>query len=109
VVANLSRFVQAVGLDLSEFKGLTPVEMLGRSELSQIGNGLYHITLSPYGFYWLSLEDRRSSIEALPGAVTTESVFQTVAFPVRSLTNPFDPATRTALAKVLPPFLKTRH
>ena len=31
VVANLSRFSQAVELDLSRFRGLTPVEMFGQS------------------------------------------------------------------------------
>jgi hypothetical protein len=36
VLANLSRFVQPVGLDLREFQGLTPVEMLGRSELAPV-------------------------------------------------------------------------
>ena len=36
-VANLSRTVQPVELDLSRFKGMTPVEMLGSTEFPRIG------------------------------------------------------------------------
>ena len=36
-VANLSRTVQPAELDLSAFKGLTPVEMLGQTEFPRIG------------------------------------------------------------------------
>jgi maltose alpha-D-glucosyltransferase/alpha-amylase len=56
VVANLSRFVQAAELDLSAFKGLAPVEMLGRTTLPTIGERPYLITLGPFAFYWLLLE-----------------------------------------------------
>ncbi len=105
VVANLSRFVQAVGLDPAEFKGLTPVEMLGQSELPPFGDGLYPLTLSPYAFYWFSLEDRRSSIEALPGAPESPAVVIQVA----SWSALFDPPMRTALAQMLPRFLPTRR
>jgi maltose alpha-D-glucosyltransferase / alpha-amylase len=43
VVANLSRFVQAVELDLSRFKGMSPVEMFGRNPFPPIGDLLRHI------------------------------------------------------------------
>ena len=36
VVANLSRFVQYVELDLARFKGMVPVELFGRSEFPAI-------------------------------------------------------------------------
>jgi maltose alpha-D-glucosyltransferase/alpha-amylase len=55
VVANLSRSVQYAALDLAEFKGLVPVEMLGQTALPQIGEAPYVLTLGPYAFYWLSL------------------------------------------------------
>jgi maltose alpha-D-glucosyltransferase/alpha-amylase len=105
VAANLSRFVQAVGLDLAEFKGLTPVEMLGRTELPTVAEGLYHITLSPYAFYWLSFEDRSSSIEALPGAPEAP----TAVFQASSWTTLFDPPLRPALEQFLPRFLNSRR
>ena len=37
-VANLARSVQPVELDLSRFKGMTPVEMLGLTEFPRIGD-----------------------------------------------------------------------
>ena len=45
VVANLARTVQPVELDLSGFEGLTPVEMLGRTEFPRIGEPPYFLTL----------------------------------------------------------------
>lgn len=104
VVANLSRFVQAVELDLEHYRGLTPVELFGRSELPAIGEGLYPLTLGPYAFYWLSLEDRRSSIEALPGAP-----FTIPELAVSSWAAAFDKQMVAALSHTLHRFLKTRH
>ena len=58
-VANLSRTVQPVELDLSAFAGLTPVEMLGYTEFPLIGAAPYFLTLGPYGFYWFELQRSR--------------------------------------------------
>ncbi|XQU71275.1 hypothetical protein OJJOAM_004064 [Cupriavidus sp. H18C1] len=60
-VANLSRAPQAVELDLSEFEGRVPVEMLGATPFPAIGQLTYLLTLPPYGFYWFVL-----STEAQP-------------------------------------------
>ena len=49
-VANLSRFVQPVELDLSAYAGFSPVEMLGYSEFPAIQQAPYFLTLGPYGF-----------------------------------------------------------
>ncbi|WP_207907974.1 maltose alpha-D-glucosyltransferase [Bosea sp. BK604] len=54
-VANLSRSAQAFELDLSEFAGRHPVEMLGNSVFPAIGQLTYLLTLPPYGFYWFVL------------------------------------------------------
>lgn len=56
VVANLSRFVQTVKLDLSPFKDMVPEEIFGRSEFPQIGESPYFLSLSPYSFYWFALK-----------------------------------------------------
>ena len=56
VVANLARSVQPVELDLSAFKGYTPVEMLGLTEFPRIGELPYFLTLGPYAFYWFQLQ-----------------------------------------------------
>ncbi len=55
VVANLSRFAQAVELDLAEFQGTVPIEMFGRTPFPTIGGTLYLVTLSPHAFYWFLL------------------------------------------------------
>jgi maltose alpha-D-glucosyltransferase/alpha-amylase len=62
VVANLSRFVQGVELDLSAFKGLVPVEMFGRIDFPTVGEHPYFITLGPHSFYWFSLEPARQRV-----------------------------------------------
>jgi maltose alpha-D-glucosyltransferase/alpha-amylase len=55
VVANLSRFVQYAGLDLSAFKGTAPIELFGRAQLPPIGDTPYFLTLGPHSFYWFAL------------------------------------------------------
>jgi maltose alpha-D-glucosyltransferase/alpha-amylase len=56
VVANLSRFTQYVELDLSAFKGWTPMELMGRNAFPTVGDRPYFLTLGPYAFYWFALE-----------------------------------------------------
>jgi maltose alpha-D-glucosyltransferase/alpha-amylase len=55
VVANLARSVQPVELDLGAFRGLTPVEMLGRTGFPRIGETPYFLSLGPFAFYWFLL------------------------------------------------------
>jgi maltose alpha-D-glucosyltransferase/alpha-amylase len=54
-VANLSRSAQPVELDLSRFRGLVPVELLGNSSFPPLGDLPYFLTLPGYGFYWFRL------------------------------------------------------
>ena len=63
-VANLSRTVQPVELDLAQFRGMIPVEMLGPTEFPRIGELPYFLTLSPYAFYWFRLQQAAPSITA---------------------------------------------
>ncbi|HEX2913608.1 MAG TPA: maltose alpha-D-glucosyltransferase [Chloroflexia bacterium] len=56
IVNNLSRFVQPVELDLSQFNGWTPVEMIGETPFPCIGELPYFLTLGPHAFYWFRLE-----------------------------------------------------
>src|ERR1700748_2105696 len=55
-VANLSRFAQPVELDLAQYAGIVPVEMLGYVEFPRIRTSCYPLTLGPYGFLWLELQ-----------------------------------------------------
>ncbi len=56
VVANLSRFVQFVELELTRFTGMTPVELFGRTRFPAISDRPYMLTLAPHMFDWFSLE-----------------------------------------------------
>lgn len=56
VVANLSRFVQHVELDLSRIQGTVPVELFGRNPFPPIGKQAYPLTLGPHAFYWFFLQ-----------------------------------------------------
>jgi maltose alpha-D-glucosyltransferase/alpha-amylase len=107
VVANLSRFAQAATLDLSAFKGMTLVEMFGGNEFPPVSDQPYTLSLGPHAFYWLAVESRRPSIEALSGAAAPASSLPVVQ--VKSLENPFDEETRLALARYLPGWLRTRR
>jgi maltose alpha-D-glucosyltransferase/alpha-amylase len=55
VVANLSRFVQPVELDLHEFAGRLPVEVIGQTPFPTIDDHPNVLTLGPHAFYWLDL------------------------------------------------------
>ncbi|HEY0178334.1 MAG TPA: maltose alpha-D-glucosyltransferase [Dokdonella sp.] len=54
-VANLSHASQAVELDLAEFDGFVPVELVDGTPFPPIGKLTYLLTLPPYGFYWFEL------------------------------------------------------
>ena len=59
VVANLSRHVQYVELDLASMKGMIPIELTGRTKLPMIGDRPYLLTLGGHDFYWFSVEPSR--------------------------------------------------
>ncbi|HLF76573.1 MAG TPA: maltose alpha-D-glucosyltransferase [Dehalococcoidia bacterium] len=59
VIANLSRFVQAVSLDLAQYRGMTPMEIFGGVEMPPVTDAPYFLTLGPHSFYWFSLEPQR--------------------------------------------------
>jgi maltose alpha-D-glucosyltransferase/alpha-amylase len=54
-VFNLSQFAQPVELDLREYEGCTPVEMLGEAKFPSISSDPYQLALAPRGFYWFLL------------------------------------------------------
>jgi maltose alpha-D-glucosyltransferase / alpha-amylase len=66
VVANFSRYVQYVELDLSEYQGAVPVEIFGSTPFPAITDDSYLLTLGPHAFYWFELqpeEIRRQAVE----------------------------------------------
>jgi maltose alpha-D-glucosyltransferase / alpha-amylase len=60
-IANLSRSAQAAEIDLSPWRGRVPFELLGRTSFPPIGDNPYLITLAPYGFFWLQLDEAGGS------------------------------------------------
>ncbi len=54
-VANVSRSPQAVELDLSDWRGRQPIELLGRTTFPPIGELPYLLTLREYSFFWFEL------------------------------------------------------
>jgi maltose alpha-D-glucosyltransferase/alpha-amylase len=54
-VHNLANSAEPVELDLREFRGATPVEMLGEARFPPIRETPYFLSLGPYGFYWFRL------------------------------------------------------
>ncbi|HUH13811.1 MAG TPA: maltose alpha-D-glucosyltransferase [Longimicrobiales bacterium] len=76
VVANLSRFTQAVELDLSEFRGRAPVELFGRTEFPPIGELPYFLTLGPHSFHWFALETEGARSEGALQARPPEEIPQ---------------------------------
>src|SRR5262249_704129 len=102
VIANLSRFVQCVELNLEAFKGMVPVEMFGWTPMPPITRRPYVLTLGPYAFYWLFLEPAPAArpllavpVERLP-ALEATGAWQDV----------FRSRSRDNLEKVLLGFLR---
>jgi maltose alpha-D-glucosyltransferase / alpha-amylase len=65
-VANLSRFAQPVTLDLTNYAGFEPVEMLGYVPFPTITEEPYSLTLAPYSFLWLELQPANAANELAP-------------------------------------------
>ena len=82
VVANLSRFAQFAELDMSKYKGATPVELFGRTEFPKIGELPYFITLGPHAFYWFELKHENEGpaspqlLESGPRVLTARADWQ---------------------------------
>jgi maltose alpha-D-glucosyltransferase/alpha-amylase len=106
VVANTSRFVQYVELDVSAHRGLVPVEMFGRVEFPRVEDRPLVLTLGPHAFLWFSLEadptgrghEVRAATEPPPQIIATpelEAILAGVATP--------------QLMRLLPGYLRARR
>ena len=54
-VFNLAQSAQPVELELKDFAGCTPIEMMGEARFPAIGASRYQLALAPRGFYWFLL------------------------------------------------------
>jgi maltose alpha-D-glucosyltransferase/alpha-amylase len=107
VVANLSRHVQPVELDLSAFAEFIPVDAFGGTEFPRIGRSPYVLTPGPHAFCWLPLRQSVENIAVRFVEVRTEE-FKDV--PLVTITGQWenflsDPV-QEALNEVLPRYLQ---
>src|SRR5690606_17358486 len=60
-VANLSRYAQAVELNLARFEGRVPVELNGKTSFPPIGKLPYLLTMQGHGYYAFLLSSEASA------------------------------------------------
>jgi maltose alpha-D-glucosyltransferase / alpha-amylase len=104
VIANLSRFVQYAGLDLSAFKGTAPIELFGRAQFPHITDSPYVLTLGPHSFYWFLLSPvgavyERPGSHRAPMQLTVQGQW----------TNVFSGKARTALEENLISYVQSQR
>ena len=93
-VANLSRFAQPVQLDLSRYAGRVPVEMLGYVPFPTIDATPYALTLAPYSFFWLELQ-QPAPVVNLPDAPAAQATPSPVATPLDAAAAASNPLAAT--------------
>ncbi|HXH39680.1 MAG TPA: maltose alpha-D-glucosyltransferase [Thermoanaerobaculia bacterium] len=101
VVANLSRLVQCFELDLSEFRGMAPVELSGGTRFPEISERPYFLNLGPFAFYWFVLERQR-----VQTTLTSEEV---PLLRAANFEEVFSGRNRDALARALETYIRSRR
>ncbi len=109
-VANLARFIQPVELDLSRYKGYTPVELFGRVRFPTIGELPYLLTVGPSSFIWFQLE---KTPESAGGAIDLAPPQADQALPCVTLSGTWETLmegkTRAVLERTVLPRYMTRQ
>jgi maltose alpha-D-glucosyltransferase/alpha-amylase len=105
IVANLSRFVEYVELDLSAFRGTTPVELFGRHRFPPIGELPYLLTLGPHSFYWFELEAPPEPAKVVPSSLSTAAPLRVAG----GLEELFAGEAQSKLEARLPAILQSRR
>ncbi|HXW08425.1 MAG TPA: maltose alpha-D-glucosyltransferase [Vicinamibacterales bacterium] len=109
-VANLSRTVQPVELDLARFRGMIPVEMLGLTEFPRIGELPYFLTLGPYAFYWFRLQQAPPALMARTAPETATDVQAPALLMGAAWDTLLDSSVRTLIEReMLLPFLRRQR
>jgi len=106
VVANLSRQAQYVELDLSQYRGMVPLELFGHTEFPPIGDLPYLLTLGPHAFFWFALEPQPVEEEVVPS-----SAFRLPMLSVREGWEELvlEDRARESLQDILPSYLRERR
>ena len=101
VVANLSRIVQCFELDLSQFRGMVPVELSGRTKFPEIGERPYFLNLGPFAFYWFELQR-----QAAPQHTAGDEL---PLIPAKRWEEIFADSNRDALQRAIARYLRSRR
>ena len=110
VVANLSRFVQFVELDLREYAGVVPEEVFGRTPFPKVGEVPYLLTQSPHAFYWFVLKPAPAGGPTAPTSGSTTDINLLPWLPAnRQLAAHFDRSNWDDLEALVPGFLRRRR
>jgi maltose alpha-D-glucosyltransferase/alpha-amylase len=109
VVANLSRFVQFIRLDLKEYAGCCLEEVLGRTQFPVVTEQPYVLTIGPHGFLWFTISPPDSL--AAPGLDSAMTGGRELPFlpGQEPLTRWFRPVAREQLEALLPIFLQQKR
>ncbi|ARS35947.1 maltose alpha-D-glucosyltransferase [Pontibacter actiniarum] len=103
VIANLSRFPEAVELDLQEYKGHVPMEVFSKNKFPSIKDGEYLFTIGGHGYYWMELRPQEVSQES-------ESQQAKPALRMGNMKQPLEARTLRELeSKVLPQYIWQRR
>jgi maltose alpha-D-glucosyltransferase/alpha-amylase len=81
-LANLSRFVQPVELDLSQFAGMMPVELVGRVEFPAISEHPYFLSIGPHACYWFQLQKATAPVSVRIAPAPIESLDALPTLPI---------------------------
>jgi maltose alpha-D-glucosyltransferase / alpha-amylase len=103
VVANLSRRVQYVELNLASHKGRAPLELFGQTKFPAIGELPYLLTLGAHEFYWFSLEEPKAAADVAREAAYQPPVVEAPAGMEAAA------ADRALLEQVLPGYIEGRR
>ena len=101
VVVNLSRFSQAVELDLSRFAGCAPMEVFSRNVFPAIRKSPYTLTIGPHGHFWFVLQ---SATGKRPGKKRATPTLE--AEPNLSRCSSPMASARGSSAQILPEYLR---
>ncbi|HEX7120940.1 MAG TPA: putative maltokinase, partial [Gemmatimonadaceae bacterium] len=106
IVCNLGGAVEYVELDLSAYRGATPIELFSRNPFPRLGlDGRFVLTLGPYGYYWFMLDRgtrRRQEVRAEQERITGLVVRGKWDAVLRT-------PERTAFERTLPDYLRGRR
>ncbi|MCW0392433.1 maltose alpha-D-glucosyltransferase [Xanthomonas sacchari] len=108
-VANLSHTLQAVELDLSEFEGRVPVDILGGGSFPPIGRLTYLLTVPAFGFYAFQLVGNATLPDWHVPAPVPLPDYQTLVLRSGTDSAGLQPHLPTLERDILPAWLSTRR